>query len=141
RIRAVATLAAPSDLFIEDIPNAYRNVLRGNPSGNPIPGLAAVAQEVIVPLRDGQITLDQARAELFARSPVRFVETIAPTVALHGTEDSVVDVVHGRRLETALRSVPTTPGSYIETSDSHGSLFTSFGARNEAATHIDSTVR
>lgn len=141
RIAAVATLAAPSDLFIEDVPDAFRNTLRGNPSGNPIPGAAAVARDVIVPLRDGLITLDQARAELFARSPVRFIETVAPTVALHGSEDSVVDVIHGRRLQTALRSVATTPGSYIETTDSHASLFTSFGVRNEAATHIDDVVR
>lgn len=140
-IRAVSSLAAPSDLLVGDGPDAIRAYLAGRTPRLFVPGFGSVLNGVIGPLQRGEITLDEARAELYARSPAYFLDTIAPTVAFHGNADGVVEVVHGRRLETALRGVPALFGSYVETEDSHQSLFDNFGVRNEAATHLDQASR
>ncbi|MEM1054803.1 MAG: hypothetical protein AAGI52_04700 [Bacteroidota bacterium] len=140
-IQAVATLAAPADLYIGEVPDGIRAALASDATPDVIPGFSTVAADVILPLKAGAITMEEARAQLFARSPAYFLETIAPTVAFHGREDGVVSVVHGRRLETALRGVPALAGSYVETDDFHTSLFDSFGVRSEVSTHLDQASR
>ncbi|MEM6326512.1 MAG: hypothetical protein AAF791_05285 [Bacteroidota bacterium] len=140
-IRAVSSLAAPSDLFVGDLPDAIRAILGGRSPSSAIPAFGTIASDVLLPLQRGDITMEEARAGLFARSPAYFLDTIAPTVAFHGQEDGVVEVAHGRRLETALRGIPALAGSYVETTDSHRSLFENFGVRNEAATHLDQASR
>ena len=134
RFRRVASLAAPADLFADSIRPAVRAALQGEASSRAIPGFETLADEVFVPLRDGEIDEAEARLRLLERSAVSVVPRLPPTLALHGTADDVVPFDHGERLDAALRQL--AQGQFGRVDDDHQGLFTDPQAQAAVAAHL-----
>ena len=135
-LRAVGTLAAPSDLFVET--TAIRDALRGDPLRTALPGFAAVADTALAPLLTETLGIEGARARLIARSPRYHVGLLPPTVALHGRSDGIVVFEHGRRLGGALGQEGGS--AFVTTEDDHTGLFGNAAARTTLATHLENTI-
>ncbi len=100
RIRAVVSFFAPTDFFGPFVEGVVREVLQGVPPN--LPGVVALEELVLDPLRQGTGTLDWARLELLRRSPARFADRLPAVQLHHGTADTVVPVEEAERLIAAM---------------------------------------
>jgi dipeptidyl aminopeptidase/acylaminoacyl peptidase len=101
RIKAVVSIAAPTDLFLPEVRRIAERGLR-----LPIrrlPGANYLADSVLFALRDGRTTVAEARLELLRRSPAWFAELLPPTQVHHGQQDGTVPFSHAARLEQLAR--------------------------------------
>ena len=75
-----------------------------------LPGLDHLTETVLLPYRDGRISLDSARRELVRRSAVTWARRL-PTNALffHGYVDQLVPSEELDRLQVALQVLGRTP--------------------------------
>jgi len=96
RIDGVVEFFGPSDFFGEYVRNVAGDALTGQLRD--LPGLDYLNSEFLQPLKNGDITIDQMRIEMVRRSPVYFLERMAPLQVHHGKKDDVVDVSQARRL-------------------------------------------
>ncbi|HEX8391335.1 MAG TPA: prolyl oligopeptidase family serine peptidase [Longimicrobium sp.] len=104
RIRAVVSVAGPTDLFLPDI---RRVATRGLSLPLPrLPGANYLADSVLFALRDGRTTLPRARLEMLRRSPAWFAHRLPPTQVHHGALDNKVAFAHGERLAAFAGQVP-----------------------------------
>jgi hypothetical protein len=97
----VVDLAGPTDFFLESFRDRVAALLRGQ-DGGALPGIEALAEEIVYPLRDSLLTVEQARFELL-RCSARYFAAVPPFVAVaHGAEDLVVPVQHSRALDLSM---------------------------------------
>lgn len=108
RVDLVVDFFAPVDFLGDFAQDVFEQALLGEVLAEP--GMDWLAQNLVVPLRDGSITVDQVRLELIRRSPVYFATHLPPLQIHHGAADPVVPVGESRRLAQAMRSV----GSDVE---------------------------
>ncbi|MDX1418440.1 MAG: hypothetical protein R3181_00620 [Rubricoccaceae bacterium] len=94
----VVDLAGPTDLFLGTFRTRVRDLLRGEGGGR-FPGIDALADAIVFPLRDSALTLEEARLALLARSARYFTAPPPFIAAVHGEFDGVVPVEHGRVLD------------------------------------------
>lgn len=95
RVKAVATFAAPTDLFLPEVRRIAGVGLRMPLP--PMPGADFLMDSVLLAYRDGRIPLERARLELLRRSPAWFVDELPPTQMHHGILDGTVPYAHGER--------------------------------------------
>ena len=64
--------------------------------------IALVAEQLILPWADGEISTPQMRLALLRRSPGQFADRLPPILAHHGTADDIVDPSETTRLQGAV---------------------------------------
>lgn len=101
RVKAVVSFAAPTDFFLPEVRRLAERAMR-IPLRR-LPGANQLADSVLFGLRDGRVSLGDARRELLRRSPAWFAYRLPPTQAHHGTDDDKVPVAHTDRLAEAVR--------------------------------------
>ncbi len=109
RISLVSEFFGPTDFFVPDVQDTFREALQGNPRN--LPGLNFLNDMYIQPLGRGEITVAEARAELVKRSPVLFAEQLPNVQILHGDADTVVSVDHAISLAETLQDMGRDEGS------------------------------
>ncbi len=97
RIRMAIGVAGLTDFFEDFMQQVIEEALQG--TIRPIPGLSAFVERVLVPLRDGQLSMEAARLALLRRSPVYFAERLPAGQWHHGRNDPVVAVAQAMRLD------------------------------------------
>lgn len=103
RVELVSEFFGPTDFFVADIRDSFREALLGDPRD--LPGSTYLDDNYIQPLRRGEITVAEARAELVRRSAVLFAEQLPKVQILHGDADEVVDVAHAQSLAEVLQDM------------------------------------
>lgn len=106
--RCLATIAAPTSFqgpWVRDLADSILSGLSVD-----LPGVDFLAYTVLIPYRDGRISVDSARRELVRRSAVNWVGRI-PTLAVfhHGYSDRDVPSDELVRLQAALQSIGRSP--------------------------------
>jgi dipeptidyl aminopeptidase/acylaminoacyl peptidase len=104
----VVSFAAPTDFFLPQVRRLAERAMRV--PLRRLPGANHLADSVLFGLRDGRISVADARRELLRRSPAWFAHRLPPTQAHHGTDDDKVPVAHSDRLADAVaRLGPRAP--------------------------------
>jgi dipeptidyl aminopeptidase/acylaminoacyl peptidase len=96
RVKAVVSIAAPTDLFLPEVRRIADWGLRW-PLPR-LPGANVLADSVLFAVRDSSTTHERARLELLRRSPAWFPELLPPTQIHHGERDGTVAFAHVQRL-------------------------------------------
>ena len=116
RVRGVASVFGPTDFFLPQVQTLARRALRAPVR---LPGAGVLADSVLFALRDGQITLAQARLDLVRRSPVYVAQRLPPVQLHHGTLDTKVPLAHSQRLADALRAAGSAPELFVYARGGH----------------------
>jgi len=96
RIQTAIGVAGLTDFFGAFMQQVVEEALRG--TVRPVPGLAAFGEQVLVPLRDGTLSMAEARRALLRRSPVWFADRLPAGQWHHGRRDPVIPVAEAERL-------------------------------------------
>ncbi|MHC4222972.1 MAG: alpha/beta hydrolase family protein [Planctomycetota bacterium] len=96
RIDLVVEFFGPTDFFGPFVRQVTREALRG--TLRPLPGLDYLNDTVIQPLKNGQITMNEARLEILRRSPAQFASMLPDVQVHHGIDDPTVPVGEAERL-------------------------------------------
>jgi dipeptidyl aminopeptidase/acylaminoacyl peptidase len=96
RIDLVVEFFGPTDFFGPFVQKLTREALQG--TLRPLPGLDYLNDTVIQPLKNGQITMGEARLEILRRSPAQFASLLPDVQVHHGTDDPTVPVSEAERL-------------------------------------------
>lgn len=106
----VIDIAGPANFFSESFKTKTRSILTNGVAGS-FPGLQSLADQVIFPLRDGSLSMADARVALLQRSPSHFVSPPPFIFVAHGILDFVVHIDHSR----SIGSIAGTPSAlYLE---------------------------
>jgi acetyl esterase/lipase len=95
-IDMVVEFFGPTDFFGAFVQDVVADALRGTVRN--LPGLEVLNAEFIVPLRDGETTIQAVRGELVRRSAVLFADRLPDLQVHHGELDPVVDVSQAESL-------------------------------------------
>lgn len=110
RIDLVVDFFGPTDFSAGDIQEITANALRGNL--RTLPGLDFMNDTYIQPLKNGTISMAEARLGLIRRSAVNFAEDLPLVQIQHGEADETVSVEHGRNLEKRLQDLGRGPSEF-----------------------------
>lgn len=123
RIDLVIEYFGPTDFFGEFAQTVFEEALSGHLRD--LPGLDYLNVSLIQPLKNGQLTIQDARQEILRRSPVYFAAALPQLQVHHGTADAIVPVTEAERLIAVMqqlgRNVPDFE-SYIYQNGSHDPL-------------------
>ncbi|HYE58299.1 MAG TPA: prolyl oligopeptidase family serine peptidase [Rhodothermales bacterium] len=100
RIDAVVVQFGPTDFLLPDVRARARQALSTRLAR--LPGAGFLADSFLFALRDGRVSVAQARVGLLRRSPAWFAHRLPPVQIHHGTVDRKVPPAHGIRLHQAL---------------------------------------
>ncbi|MBM3280440.1 MAG: peptidase [Candidatus Handelsmanbacteria bacterium] len=103
RLRRVVEFFGPTDLLDEFGQEVAAEVLQGQP--RPLPGVEYLTRTLLLPLRLGALSLEEARLGLIRRSPVYFAGRLPAVQVHHGTADPLVPVGQARRLAQAMEGL------------------------------------
>ncbi len=95
-IDLVVDYFGPTDFLDKYVQEVTGDVLTGTEWN--LPGLDYLTEKIIMPLKNGELSIPAARLELIRRSPVYFLENMAPVQVHHGNGDVVVYVSQAERL-------------------------------------------
>lgn len=110
RVDAVVDYFGPTDFFLPEVRRLGERALRSRVPR--LPGAGYLANHVLFALRDGRISLPDARLELARRSPAYFAHRLPPVLIHHGTDDDEVAFAHSERLVAALREATRSEWEY-----------------------------
>lgn len=110
RIDLVVEFFGPTDFSASDVQETTANALRGNL--RELPGLDFMNEMYIQPLKNGTLSMAEARLALIRRSAVNFAEDLPLVQIQHGDADETVSVEHGRNLEKRLQDLGRGPGEF-----------------------------
>ncbi len=110
RIDAVVDFFGPTDFFGSFVQGVVEDALLGVPRN--LPGLADLDAQFIQPLKRGDLTIPDVRAQLVRRSPVYFVERLPAVQLHHGTADSIVPVSQAERLIEVMQAAGRGPPAF-----------------------------
>jgi acetyl esterase/lipase len=134
RISQVIEFFGPTDFFDGFMQQVTEEALLGNPRD--LPGMDFLNATVIQPLKEGRISIAQARREMLLRSAVQFAERLPAVQVHHGTADDVVDVSQARSLISTMerlgRSAPEFEAYLYEGAGHDPLAFTGSPARTVA---------
>lgn len=99
RIDIIIEYFGPTDFYSPFTEDIFADALTGEL--RELPGLSALNETIIQPLKSGSLAPAQVRLEMLRRSPVYFVDLLPPTQAHHGTLDGVVAVSEAELLRDA----------------------------------------
>jgi dipeptidyl aminopeptidase/acylaminoacyl peptidase len=123
RIDLVVEFFGPTDFFGDFVQTVAEEALLGRPRD--LPGLDYLNNTLIQPLKNGQLTIQDARPEILRRSPVYFAAALPQLQVHHGTSDPIVPVAEAERLIAVMqqlgRSAPDFE-SYIYQNGTHNPL-------------------
>jgi len=109
--RSLATVAAPTAFQGPWVRALADSILKGKPVD--LPGLDYLATTVLLPYRQGTISLDSARRELIRRSATTWVRRLPPILQLHhGYADDLVPSQELVRLQGALQAIGRSPTTH-----------------------------
>lgn len=115
------SLAAPTNLFLQSFRLTVRELLQER-GVHRFPSIEALDDHVITPLRNGDLSISEARLELLRRSPSEFLVEASPFLYVgHGTLDFRVPIEHSRSLPIAAGNPNAVYQSFEET---HETLLT-----------------
>lgn len=103
RIALVSEFFGVTDFFVQDSQDAFTEALQGQPRD--LPGLDFLNATYIQPLKNGTLTVDEARIEIIRRSAVVFADQLPDVQIQHGDADNVVVVDHALSLADALQAL------------------------------------
>ncbi len=122
RIQTVIGVAGLTDFFGAFMQQVVEEALLG--TIRPVSGLAAFNEQVLVPLRDGTLSMAEARLALLRRSPAWFTERLPAGQWHHSRQDPIIPISEAERLasvrpdrlrvylyETGGHALTTLPGS------------------------------
>lgn len=122
-IDQVVEFFGPTDMFDRWVQDIVESALRGSVAD--LPGVAWLNEDLIQPLRRGELTIDDVRTELIRRSAVLFADRLPPTQVHHGRQDPIVPVSQAESLIDAMevlgRTVPEFEG-FIYPDGTHNPL-------------------
>lgn len=110
RIDEIVEFFGPTDFFGPFVQDVVEEALRGTPRD--LPGLNDLNAQFVQPLKRGDLTIAEVRAQLVRRSAVYFVDRLPQVQVHHGTADSVVSVSQAQRLDEAMREAGRGPPGY-----------------------------
>jgi len=96
RIERVVEFFGPTDFLGEYVQGIMRSLLTGELDD--ISGLDYLDETTIQPLKNGTVTIPEARLEFIRRSPVYFIDRLPALQVHHGTADPVVLVSQAETL-------------------------------------------
>ncbi len=96
RIQTAIGVAGLTDFFGAFMQQVVEEALQG--TIRPVPGLAAFNERVLVPLRDGTLSMAEARLALLRRSPAWFADRLPVGQWHHGRQDPVIPAAEAERL-------------------------------------------
>ncbi len=102
RIKRVLEFFGPTDFYGTYVQDIVEGALAG--TAYALPGFDVLNARFVQPLKAGQVTLDQMRAELLRRSPVYFTDRLPVLQVQHGDADETVDVSQAQRLINVMKS-------------------------------------
>ena len=102
RIDRIVEFFGPTDFFDVFVQDVVEEALLG--SLRDLPALDFLNEELIQPLRRGELTIPQVRPELVRRSPVLFADRLPPLQMHHGDMDDVVEVSQAQSLIAAIEA-------------------------------------
>ncbi len=103
RIDLVSEFFGVTDFFVQDIEDTVAEALRGEV--RELPGLDFLNESYIVPLREGAISMQEARMQIIRRSAVLFADRLPDVQIQHGELDDIVDVAHALSLAETLQDM------------------------------------
>jgi len=106
RVDLAVDFFAPVDFLGDFAQGVFERALLGNVLAEP--GMDWLAENLVVPLREGRLTVAQVRLELIRRSPVYFASSLPPVQIHHGAADAVVPIAESRRLAQVLEAQERT---------------------------------
>jgi hypothetical protein len=137
RIDAVVDFFGPTDFFDPWVRDIVEDALAGDLAD--LPGLRDLHAQILVPLRDGDIDIGDARHLLLRRSARWFADALPRVQVHHGAGDPVVSVSQTQRLDEAMamlgRGAPDYQ-SFIYPGGDHNPL-TLPGSLARAATFLE----
>jgi hypothetical protein len=110
RVDEVVEFFGPTDFFGPYVQDLVKEALRGTPRD--LPGLNDLDAQFIQPLKRGDLTIPEVRAQLVRRSAVYFVDRLPQVQVHHGTADTVVSVSQAERLDEVMREADRGPPGY-----------------------------
>lgn len=96
RIDLVIEFFGPTDFFGEFVQSVTEETLLGMPRD--LPGVDYLNTTILLPLKNGELSIEQVRLEILRRSPVYFAGRLGQLQVHHGTADSIVPVAEAERL-------------------------------------------
>lgn len=96
RIKRVINFFGPTDLISDWTKEITYEALNGNLVE--LPGLDYLDENIIQPLKNNTLSINEARHELIKRSPVYFLQEMLPIQVHHGMEDEIVPVSQAERI-------------------------------------------
>ncbi|WP_143149552.1 alpha/beta hydrolase family protein [Rhodothermus profundi] len=99
RIRVAIGVAGLTDFFGDFMQQVIEEALLG--TVRPVPGLQAFTDRVLVPLREGQLSIAEARLALLRRSPVHFADLLPVGQWHHSQNDPFIPASEAERLKAA----------------------------------------
>ena len=96
RVDKVVDFFGPTDMISQWTKEVVYNALNGTLED--LPGLDYLNEEIIQPLKIGNLTIATVRNELIKRSSVYFLSDIVPLQVHHGMADEIVPVDQAERL-------------------------------------------
>lgn len=103
RVDRVVEFFGPTDFFDGYARRIVEETLDGRPPD--LPGVSALRDQFLDPLREGALTVAQVRRELVRRSAVLFAADLPAVQLHHGTADRVVEVTQAESLIATLRAI------------------------------------
>ncbi len=106
RIELVVEYFGPTDFFGEFVMDLTEDALEGIVSQ--LPGADFAQEHIVDPLKNGEISMEQARLELLRRSPVYFAESLPQVQVHHGMSDTIVPVGEAERIIAVMEGLGRT---------------------------------
>ena len=110
RLRSTVAFFGPTDFFGPFVREVAEEALRGQM--RPLPGLTALNEQWLQPLRQGQATYADVRLALLRRSGVWFAQRMGAVQLHHGTADDVVPVSQAHALIAAMDGIGRVPPAF-----------------------------
>jgi dipeptidyl aminopeptidase/acylaminoacyl peptidase len=141
RIDRVAEFFGPTDFFGEFVQDVTEEALMGQPRN--LPGLDYLNTNFLIPLSEGEATIQSLRPELVRRSAVLFVDRMPPVQAHHGRADTTVPVSQAEALIAAMNAAGKTPAEFSATLYDGGehNPFTMTGSLDAAADFLSELIQ
>lgn len=102
-IDLVVNYFGPTDFFVPDVQQIFAEALDGELRDIPI--IDFLNEEYILPLKNGNLSVNDVRTQIIRWSPVYFADRLPPVQIHHGELDMIVSIEHARSLADALQGL------------------------------------
>lgn len=131
KIDVVVEFFGPTDFLGDYVKEILYNALKGNEYA--LPGFDYLNEHYIQVLKNDEISINETRIELIRRSPIYFINDLAPLQVHHGTTDEIVSVSQAERIIEVYNEANFNENrfeSYIYDSYGHNEFTIMYGMEN-----------